>query len=311
MRSWLVIPALGAACAGAAAGLAHLTHASASPAAIVGLAIGFGAAGAAITACVRALAGDSPASLCGAVLAPLLFVASAFELGLGLEHLRTLIAIAAATWTVVELSRPSTSPLVALLPATVAGLLDATFVVAIPIAGARLMTAPWSRPRWAPLVPFVGAIIVLVAVIAGFAEHGSLAALADRWMGPRDPSLASLGHGGAAELGRRAASALGPLTAVAAIVGLSTFAKPRHAEVMLAVAVASAVAIAARTGVIALPLVALAALSAGLAAGRFAALIRISAGQAIAGATVAVLLLVAPTWSAIEHGGHPTVARSR
>ena len=84
---------------------------------------------AALAAVVRVLAGDSPAALTGAVVAPILAVASFAEAGGELG--RAAIALAAAGWTVTELARPAgapnaqgvtTSPLVAVLPAAVAGI---------------------------------------------------------------------------------------------------------------------------------------------------------------------------------------------
>jgi hypothetical protein len=87
--------------------------------------------------------------------------------------------------------------------------------------------------------------------------------------------------------------------ATAALGGLVALARPRHAEIALAASVLLACAIGVRAGVVTAPLVALAALTAGLAIGRFAALIRLGAGQAFAGATCGALLLLAPVWSAI------------
>src|SRR5512140_50197 len=109
-------------------------------------------AGAALAAVVRVLAGDSPAALTGAVLAPVLAVASFAEAGGDLA--RAAIALAAAGWTVTELARPpdaSPSPLVAVLPAAVAAILDPSFATLVAIAGARAITTvapPWPRSRW-------------------------------------------------------------------------------------------------------------------------------------------------------------------
>src|SRR5690606_2851050 len=112
--------------------------------------------------------GDSPASFVAMVVAPLLAIATIFDLGIA--DARELVAIAAAAWTCVELSRPSTSPLVALLPAGVAGILDPAFAAMMPIAAVRVMTAPWERPRWAIAIPFAGAIAFLVRVGLHWAE---------------------------------------------------------------------------------------------------------------------------------------------
>src|SRR5215218_6985796 len=126
-----------------------------------------GLAGAAMAAAVRALAGDAPAGIVETVLAPLLVIASFAE-----HHLvdvPSCLAIAAIAWTLVELARTSTSPLVAMLPATIAGVLEPAAIALIPIAGVRLVTAPWQRPRWAICVPIVGGLAVMLAVIAGVA----------------------------------------------------------------------------------------------------------------------------------------------
>src|SRR5687767_6936907 len=69
----------------------------------------------ALASAVRALAGDSPAALVGAAIAPLLAVASIAERGGGLAA--PCLALAAIGWTAAELARASTSrrrPLVAL-----------------------------------------------------------------------------------------------------------------------------------------------------------------------------------------------------
>jgi hypothetical protein len=261
-----------------------------------------GVAGASITAAIRALIGDSPASLAGAVVAPLLMIALLFDPAIGGAPVRAWIAIAAAGWTLVELARPTTSPLVAVLPATVAAVLDPSFVALIAIAGARLVTAPWERPRWAIAVPIVGGLLALFAVIACVAHGGTLAALADRWTGQAADSI------GLAHLVERGAQTIGPVTAVAALAGLAVLARTRHAELAVAVCIAGALLVGMRTGGSGPSLVALAALTAGLAVGRFAGSIRLAAGQALAGATAGVLLLVPPAWTAIEHGKPSQVA---
>lgn len=293
VRSWLVIPAMGAVSAGAAIGLGAeaLTDV-----------LAVGGAGAALTAAIRALIGDSPASLAGAVLAPLLLLASLFEPSLAYraDLARVAIAIAAAGWTVVELARPTTSPLVALLPACVAGILDASFVSLIAIAGSRLMTAPWQRPSWAIAVPIAGTVIGLVALFACFAHGGMLGALGDRWTGGHAASIKAV------TFATLVGTVLGPMTAVAALAGLSVLARRRHAEVAIAACIVGAVLVSARNGMVGAPLIAVACLSAGLAVGRLAGLIRLASGQAVVGATAGVLLLVPPAWTAIEHGARVT-----
>lgn len=263
--------------------------------------IAAGAAGASITAAVRALIGDSPASLAGAVLAPLLMIAMVFDPAIGGASPRALVAIAAICWTLVELARPTTSPLVALLPATIAAVLDPSFVALIAIAGARLVTAPWERPRWAIAVPIAGGLLALLAVFACVAQGGALASLGTTWTGhARHPV-------GLAHLIREGAQVIGPVTAVAALAGLVVLVRPRHAELAIAVSIAGALLVGMRTGSVGASLIALSAMIAGLAVGRFAGSIRLGAGQALAGATAGVLLLLPPAWTAIEHGDRTQV----
>jgi len=278
VRSWLVIPAMAVA-AGAAAVALGLTPAVA-------------VTGAALAAVIRVVAGDSPAALTGAVLAPLLAVAS--FAGAGGESIHAALALAAAGWTVVELARPPgarRSPLVAVLPAGVAAILDPSFVALIAIAGARLVTAPGRRPGWALCVPAAGALAIALAVLAGTVWP----ALGARWFGAAAHPLAP------AALAAAAAAALGPITATAALAGLAQLVRPRAAELALAAAVAGAILVDLRAGAVGPATLGLAAVLAGLAIGRLAAMIRIASGQAIAGATLAALVLLPPSWMALAH----------
>ncbi|MEO7095893.1 MAG: hypothetical protein ABI175_21715, partial [Polyangiales bacterium] len=260
--------------------------------------IAIGLAGAALAAAIRALAGDSPASLTGAIVAPLMLIASLVDPSLshGVALIRACIAIAAAGWTFVELARPTTSPLVAMLPATIAAILSPAYVALVVIAGSRLITAPWQRPRWAIGVPIAGALALVLAVIAGLAAHGSFGALGDTWIGaPRAPR----GLPAVLEL---TAITLGPITAVAALAGLPFLARVRHAEVAVGAIVIGALLVSARSGTVDPSLVGVAVLATGLAVGRLAGMIRIAAGQAALGATLAVLVLLPPAWTVIEAG---------
>lgn len=280
---------MGAASAAAAVGLgAH------APAPIIAL----GLAGASSCAAIRALAGDSPASLTGAVLAPLLLIASVVDPSLahGVALIRACIAIAAAGWTLVELARPTTSPLVALLPATIAALLSPAYVGLLAIAGSRVITAPWQRPRWAIGVPIVSLLALVLAVIAGVAAHGSFAALGDAWTG-----VARAPHGLPSML-ELTATTLGPITAVAALAGLAFLVRVRHAELAAATIVVGALAVSVRGGGVDPSLIAISVISAGLAVGRLAGMIRNAGGQAVVGATLAMLVLMQPAWTVIEAG---------
>jgi len=251
---------------------------------------------AALAAVVRVLAGDSPAALTGAVVAPILAVASFAEAGGELG--RAAIALAAAGWTVTELARPAgapnaqgvtTSPLVAVLPAAVAGILDPSFAALVAVAGARLITMPWPRPRWALAVPVTGALAIVLAVLAGT----TWPALGARWFGGAAHPVS------VAALAGLAGATLGPLTAVAALAGLAALVRPRYAELALAAAFAGTILVDLRAGAFGPTSIGLAALLSGLAIGRLAAMIRIPSGQAIAGATIGVLVVVPPAWTAV------------
>lgn len=281
-----MIPAMGVVSAGAAVGLGATAPVDA---------VAAGAAGAALAAAIRALAGDAVPALIGAVLAPLLLIATLFDpvLAGSLAFARGGVAIAAAAWTLVELSRPSSSPLVALLPATVAALLDPGCVALVPIAGLRLMTAPWERPRWAIAVPIAGGLAVVLALVAHTARAGWLADLALRWSGPS-------AHTSPGAFALLAGTVLGPITAVAAIAGLPALARPRHAEIAAVSWFVGALLIGARAGAAGPLLIGGAALLAGLAIGRLAALVRLASGQVVLGVTAALLVLLPPAWTAVQ-----------
>jgi hypothetical protein len=313
VRSWFAIPAVGLVCGGAAIAL--------------GLSPAIGLTGAALAAVVRALAGDSPAALAGAAIAPVLAVASFAEAGD--PGLRAALALAAAGWAIAELSRApgAAPPFVAALPAVAAAVLDPSFAALVAIAGARAIIAPGPRPRWALAVLAAGAVAIAVAIVAG-----------TRW-----PALAVPWFGRAAHpvalrtLVAITGEALGPITAVAALGGLVALARslggdladlvPRvrwlpgfgatvgpetagFARSALAAAVAGAVLVDLRAGAPGHATLGLAAALSGLAIVRLARMIRLPSGQAIAAATIGALVVVPPVWTVIElrataaHIGH-------
>jgi hypothetical protein len=296
VRSWFVIPAMGVACGGAAVAL--------------GVTPVLAVTGAAIAAVIRVRAGESPAALTGAVLAPLLAIASFADAGGALP--RAAIAFAAAAWTLTELAREDGSPLVAVLPAAIAGILDPSFVGLLAIAGARLVTAPGpapdrslpvptievtppggslARPRWAVAVPLAGVLAIVLAALAGTVWP----AFGLRWFG----TVAQ--PGSAARVAAIAGATLGPLTAVAALAGLGDLGRARLAELALGAAIAGAILVDLRAGAVGPATIGLAALLAGLAIVRLAAMIRLPSGQAIAAATIGVLVIIPPTWTAVAH----------
>ena len=250
-----------------------------------------GLAGAALAGAIRALSGDAPASLVAAMLAPLLVLASLAEHEL--VTVTSCLSVAAIAWTVVELSRASTSPLVAMLPATIAGVLEPAAIALVPIAGARLVTAPWNRPRWAIAIPIAGGLAVMLAMITYNASDGSLGALGARWFGPAHATTPPA-------LAVDLAEALGPLTAVAAIAGLALIAKLRLAELAIVACALGALLVDLRAGTTGPTTLGIAGLAAALAIGRFALTIRMPPLQAVAGATVAMMLLLPSAWTVIS-----------
>ena len=283
MRSWLVIPAMAAVVGAAAVGLG------------VTPALALAAAG--LAAAVRVLAGDSPAALTGAVIAPLVAVASLASIG-GVS-VREALALAAAGWTVTELGWPAdaprsaAAPLVAVLPAAVAGILDPSFAALLAIAGVRLARAPGRpRTRWVLCAPAAGGLALVLAGLAATAWPG----LGARWFSAAAhpvtaPALAATATA--------AVDALGPLTAVAALAGLAALARARWPELALAAALAGAIGVDLRAAAVGPATLGLAALLAGLAISRLAAMIRIASGQVVTGAAIGALALAPPVWTAV------------
>ncbi|MEO8707255.1 MAG: hypothetical protein ABI867_44925 [Kofleriaceae bacterium] len=280
MRTWLVIPA---------AGVAAALGAFACGVGIAALAAAL--AGAALAHAVRRLAGDTPGALAGAALAAVLAVLAIIDLRAGGSLAVPFLAVAAMAWTIAELADSTQRVvIVALLPATVAAVLDPSCAALVAIAGTRVLRER-GAPRWAIALPIAGGLVVILAVIAGSARHGALAALATHWFGRTPHAIAP-----AASLGRLA-GALGPLAAVAALAGLAALARVRLVNVAIVACAAGALLVDLRAGAPGSTTVALAALCAGIAVGAFAGTIRIASGQAITAATCALLLVVPPAFS--------------
>lgn len=285
MRAWLVIPIGGALAA--ATGLA-------APSPTPGLALALGLAGAATAAATRRLAGDAPAALAAALATALL--CAALLVDAHAATIRHALAVAGCAWTLAELAapyQPDSTPLVAMLPAIVAGVLDLAFVPLIPIAGARLVTAPWRRPRAIVVVPIAGALATLVGALALARTTGSLGELGDAWLARGAHPVAP------ATLATHLADTLGPFVIVAAVAGLAAFVhRDRYTQLALVATLAAALVADRRAGSIGAPTVALAALLAGQAIGRLAGTIRLATGQAIVATTLG-LLVIAPAALAI------------
>jgi hypothetical protein len=275
VRPWLVIPATAIV---ALAGSFALDRGATS-------ALGAAAAAAAITHAVRMSSSDTPPHLVGAALAALLAVAS-------VSGAVACFALAAAAWTVAELARASTPPVVVIAPAVVAAILEPACVALVAIAGTRFVTR--TGPRWTILPVLAGVLAALLAILAGTAGEGVFAALGARWYG--QPAAAIAPARSLALLG----DALGPLVAVAALGGLALLVRAIGAASLAVLAcVAGALLVDLRAGAPGPMTSGLAALCAGLAVGRFAGTIRIASGQAIVATTCAALLLAPAAWIAV------------
>jgi len=256
-RSWLVIPISGSL----ASAIALMTQ----RAPVVAIAIGLAAA--AVTGATRVLAGHSAASIAGGVVA-------AGLIALGVADGRSALAITMACFAIIELARETQrSPFPPIAAAFVAAVLDPSFVALAPVVGLRLMRGP----RWTWIVPIAGMAVVALAVIAAVAAPS----LWRLWAGHEaardlDVTLGAIG------------SSLGAIASVAAIAGLVIV--PRRGFVVIAVAV-TAIAVDARTGQVGGAGIGIAALAAGLAVSRLAAMIKLPVGQAFAGATAGFIVV--------------------
>jgi hypothetical protein len=283
-KTWLVIPALALACIGLGILAGQPVHA----------AVALGALAAALAAAVRAFAGPSLAAAVAATAAALVGVLAVLELPAA-DVMRAAIAGAAAMFAIAELARPlppGASPWPALGASLVAGVLDPSYVVLLPVAGVRLITGPWSRPRWSLAVPAAGALVVALAVLAAVLRDGALAELWRLWADRASPPIGPLAVLAAS------GDVLGPITTFVACAGLAGCA--------LRGRIAGSAALGALGGALAVDLVAgspgaatliVAALGAGAGIARFAGLIRWPAGQTCAGAAVGFMLVVAPAWT--------------
>lgn len=287
LRAWSVIPALGA--------LAALGAAALGDPPVAALAAGLLAA--ALTAAIRAYAGDEPAVLAGAATGALVGTAAALAAAHAapLDVTRACLAGAAAAWTFVELVRPAPAtarPAVALLPATIAAALDPAYVALVLVASIRYWRSPQRRGRWAIALPVVGAVLIGLAALALRAETGAFATLARAWTG------APLAHARAGDLLAGTGDVLGPLAALAALAGSALAAtRGRAVALSLAALAVGSLATSLRAGAVAPSGFVLAGLAAGVAIAHLAALVRHPTGQACLGVTAGVLLLVTPAWT--------------
>jgi hypothetical protein len=285
-KTWLVIPAL----ALVAAALALAARQAPETAACVG------ALGAALAAAVRSFTGPSIAAAVAASAASLLGVLAVLELP-AIDLARESLASAAALFAIAELVRPlppDASPWPALGASLVAVVIDPAFAMLLPVAGVRYMTGPWRQPRWAPLVPAAGVLVVALAAATALL-HRQSTLLGELWaywpargVDVADP-IATLTFIG---------DLLGPVTSVIALAGLGACAMRGRIPATAAIgAFAGALAIDLAAGVAGAGTVVVAALGAGVGIARFAAMIRWPTGQAFVGAAVGVMVVVAPVWT--------------
>jgi hypothetical protein len=279
-KTWLAIPIMAIACAALGLVLGE-------PLPVV---LAIGALAAATAAAVRAFAGSSPAAALTAAAAALFVAFGVLDLAT-VDRAGDVLAAAAALFAISELARPlpvDASPLPAIGAALVAGALDPSYIALLSIAGVRLLLGPWSRPRWALVVPIVGTLAIGIAVLAACARGGVFAELWQLW-------AARAGSDTPLDLFARAGDILGPIAALAALAGLGVCTlRGRYAAAATLAVVLGALAVDLACGVLGTATIAVAALGAGVGLARLAATVRWPTGQAFVGVTAGFLIIVAP-----------------
>jgi len=283
LRPWYVIPALGLASAAAALAAGHQ----------IGLALALGACGAALGAAIRAFLGPSAVAAVAAATGAALGVLGLID---SMPPVRAVLAGAAGLFAIAELARPKQpheSPLPAVGAALLAGTLDPSYVALVAVAGVAWLRSPIARPRAAIAIPVLGVLATALAITCAIAYAKT--PLWHTWLGhttyPR-AFVATL---------VRTGDVLGPMAAFAALVGLvACLAHGRFAAAAV-VSVVAVTAIASLAGGFVAPAAPLvAALGAGVAIGRFAALVKWPVGQAFVGATAGFVLVCVPVWALIS-----------
>jgi hypothetical protein len=142
----------------------------------------------------------------------------------------------------------------------------------------QLVVDPAPRPRWVIAVPIIGVLATGI-----------------EWAG----HVATSWHASVAiDMLARAGDMLGPLVATTALAGLVLAATRGRFAAAAVVGVAALTAIdIASSGAIGPALPILAALGAGVAIGRLAAMVRAPIGQACVGAAAGFVLVVVPAWA--------------
>ncbi|HEY5948687.1 MAG TPA: hypothetical protein VIV40_24515 [Kofleriaceae bacterium] len=283
-KTWLAIPIMAIACAALAFALREPPTA----------AIAIGALAAAAAAAVRAFAGSSLAAATTAGAAALLVALGVLDLAppmLAHELPRAALAAGAALFAIAELARPlpvDASPLPAIGAALVAGVLDPAYVALFAIAGVRLLLGPWSRPRWAVIVPVIGTLAIGIAVLAACATSGVFADLWHVW-------AARSGTATPLALLAQAGDTLGPIAALAALAGLAVCSsRGRYAAAATIAVTAGALGVDLACRSLGAATIAIAGVGAGVGVARLAATVRWPTGQTFVGATAGFLIVVAP-----------------
>lgn len=152
---------------------------------------------------------------------------------------------------------------------------------------------PGLPPRWVIAAPVAGAVLIILAIIAGTARGGSFASLGQSWFGPRLADASPL------DALTRLADALGPIAVVAVVGGLAVLARVHLASLAVVACAIGTVLVDLRTGAPGAATLGLAAVCAGAGITRLASTIRIRSGQAITAAMCGAILLVPPVWTVI------------
>jgi hypothetical protein len=141
-------------------------------------------------------------------------------------------------------------------------------------------------------VPIGGVVVSGLAVLAAWSRGGALARLELAWSGHLAHAPTHL-----LAIAGAAGNRLGPLAAVAAIAGLAQCAGRGRVAAAAVIGVAAFAALDTIAGATVAPSLAIvAALGAGVAVGRLAALVRLPIGQAVVGATAGFVLVAVPAW---------------
>lgn len=253
-------------------------------------ALALAALAAAAAAAVRAFAGSSVAAAITAAAAALVAVLGVLDIP-DLDIARDALAAAAALFAIAELARPlpvDASPLPAIGAALVAGVLDPAYVALLAIAGVRFLTGPWSRPRWAIVIPILGVLAIGIALLAASARAGLFAELWHAW-------AARAGTAAPIDLLARTGDTLGPVATIAALSGLAVCTlRGRYAAAGTIAIVTGAIAVDLSCGMLGAATISIAAVGTGVGLARLAAIVRWPTGQAFVGATAGFLIVVAP-----------------